>query len=247
MAGHSKFKNIMHRKGAQDAKRAKIFTRLGKELSVAVKQGADPDGNARLRAAIAACRAANMPKDNIDKVLKKAETGDLSDYSEIRYEGFGPEGVSIIVEALTDNKNRTASEVRTVFNKFNGNLGENGCVAYLFDKIGSIIYPSSSGKIDNFIEFSIENDTKDIIEGNDFYEIVTKLENFNEITENFTKKFGNPDSANVIWKAKELVKVSENSILTTYKLISGLDDCEDVQNVFYNFELDDKYLAFIEQ
>jgi len=247
MAGHSKFKNIMHRKGAQDAKRAKIFTRLGKELSVAVKQGADPDGNARLRAAIAACRAANMPKDNIDKVLKKAETGDLSDYSEIRYEGFGPEGVSIIVEALTDNKNRTASEVRTVFNKFNGSLGENGCVAYLFDKIGSIIYPSSSGKIDNFIEFSIENDTKDIIEGNDFYEIVTKLENFNEITENFTKKFGNPDSANVIWKAKDLVKVSENSILTTYKLISGLDDCEDVQNVFYNFELDDKYLAFIEQ
>ena len=247
MAGHSKFKNIMHRKGAQDAKRAKIFTRLGKELSVAVKQGADPDGNARLRAAIAACRAANMPKDNIDKVLKKAETGDLSDYSEIRYEGFGPEGVSIIVEALTDNKNRTASEVRTVFNKFNGNLGENGCVAYLFDKIGSIIYPSSSGKIDNFIEFSIENDTKDIIEGNDFYEIITKLENFNEITENFTKKFGNPDSANVIWKAKDLVKVSKNSILTTYKLISGLDDCEDVQNVFYNFELDDKYLAFIEQ
>ena len=198
MAGHSKFKNIMHRKGAQDAKRAKIFTRLGKELSVAVKQGADPDGNARLRAAIAACRAANMPKDNIDKVLKKAETGDLSDYSEIRYEGFGPEGVSIIVEALTDNKNRTASEVRTVFNKFNGSLGENGCVAYLFDKIGSIIYPSSSGKIDNFIEFSIENDTKDIIEGNDFYEIITKLENFNEITENFTKKFGHPDSANII-------------------------------------------------
>ena len=198
MAGHSKFKNIMHRKGAQDAKRAKIFTRLGKELSVAVKQGADPDGNARLRAAIAACRAANMPKDNIDKVLKKAETGDLSDYSEIRYEGFGPEGVSIIVEALTDNKNRTASEVRTVFNKFNGNLGENGCVSYLFDKIGSIIYPSSSGEIDNFIEFSIENDTKDIIENNDFYEIITKLENFNEITENFTEKFGHPESANII-------------------------------------------------
>ena len=247
MAGHSKFKNIMHRKGAQDAKRAKIFTRLGKELSVAVKQGADPDGNARLRAAIAACRAANMPKDNIDKVLKKAETGDLSDYSEIRYEGFGPEGVSIIVEALTDNKNRTASGVRTVFNKFNGNLGENGCVSYLFDKIGSIIYPSSSGEIDNFIEFSIENDTKDIIENNEFYEIITKLENFNEITENFIEKFGHPESANIIWKAKDLVKVSKNSILTTYKLVSGLDDCEDVQNIFYNFEFDDKDLALIEQ
>ena len=128
MAGHSKFKNIMHRKGAQDAKRAKIFTRLGKELSVAVKQGVDPEANPRLRAAIAACKAANMPKDNIEKVLKKAEMGDLSDYSEIRYEGFGPDGVAIIVEALTDNKNRTASEVRTVFNKFNGNLGKT--VAY---------------------------------------------------------------------------------------------------------------------
>ena len=246
MAGHSKFKNIMHRKGAQDAKRAKIFTRLGKELSVAVKQGVDPDGNARLRAAIAACRSANMPKDNIDKVLKKAETGDLSDYSEIRYEGFGPDGVSIIVEALTDNKNRTASEVRTVFNKFNGNLGENGCVSYLFDKIGSIIYPSSSGDIDKFIEFSIENDTKDIIENDDFYEIITNLENFTEITENFTKRFGIPESAEIIWKAKDLVNLSENSIQTTYKLITGLDDCEDVQNVFYNFELDDKYLALIE-
>ena len=122
MAGHSKFKNIMHRKGAQDAKRAKIFTRLGKELSVAVKQGVDPEANPRLRAAIAACKAANMPKDNIEKVLKKAEMGDLSYFSEIRYEGFGPDGVAIIVEALTDNKNRTASEVRTVFNKFNGNL-----------------------------------------------------------------------------------------------------------------------------
>ena len=246
MAGHSKFKNIMHRKGAQDAKRAKIFTRLGKELSVAVKQGVDPDGNARLRAAIAACRAANMPKDNIDKVLKKAETGDLSDYSEIRYEGFGPEGVSIIVEALTDNKNRTASEVRTVFNKFNGNLGENGCVSYLFDKIGSIIYPSSSGDIDKFIEFSIENDTKDIIENDGFYEIITNLENFTEITENFTKRFGIPESAEIIWKAKDLVNLSENSIQTTYKLITGLYDCEDVQNVFYNFEFDDKYLAMIE-
>ena len=138
MAGHSKFKNIMHRKGAQDAKRAKIFTRLGKELSVAVKQGVDPEGNPRLRAAISACRAANMPKDNIEKVLKKAEAGDINDFSEIRYEGFGPDGAAIIVEALTDNKNRTASEVRTLFNKFNGNLGENGSVSYLFERIGLI-------------------------------------------------------------------------------------------------------------
>ena len=131
MAGHSKFKNIMHRKGAQDAKRAKVFTRLGKELSVAVKAGVDPDGNPRLRSAIAACRAANMPKDNIEKVLKKAETSDGNEYSEIRYEGFGANGTALIVETLTDNKNRTASEVRSAFTKFNGNLGENGSLMLL--------------------------------------------------------------------------------------------------------------------
>ncbi len=247
MAGHSKFKNIMHRKGAQDAKRAKIFTRLGKELSVAVKQGIDPDGNPRLRAAIAACRAANMPKDNIDKVLKKAESGDLSDFSEIRYEGFGPEGVAIIVEALTDNKNRTASEVRTIFNKFNGNLGENGSVSYLFDKVGSIVYPSTAGDIDKFIEFSIENDTKDIIENEDHYEIITNLENFNETRESLILNFGDPENAEIIWKSKNLVQISESSVPTVFKLISGLDDCEDVQNVFYNFEMDDKDLNLIEQ
>ena len=138
MAGHSKFKNIMHRKGAQDAKRAKIFTRLGKELSVAVKQGVDPEANPRLRAAIAACKAANMPKDNIEKVLKKAEMGDLSDYSEIRYEGFGPDGVAIIVEALTDNKNRTASNLRTIFQKHGGGLGTQGSASHNFLQQGII-------------------------------------------------------------------------------------------------------------
>ena len=247
MAGHSKFKNIMHRKGAQDAKRAKIFTRLGKELSVAVKQGVDPEANPRLRAAIAACKAANMPKDNIEKVLKKAEMGDLSDYSEIRYEGFGPDGVAIIVEALTDNKNRTASEVRTVFNKFNGNLGENGCVSYLFDRIGSIIYPSNSNDFEKFLDFSIETDTKDIIESGEFYEIITNLESFNDIREKFSSKFGDPDEANIIWKSKEHVDLNENSIQTIFKLINGLDDCEDVQNVFYNFDFDDKSLQLLEE
>ncbi len=247
MAGHSKFKNIMHRKGAQDAKRAKIFTRLGKELSVAVKQGVDPEANPRLRAAIAACKAANMPKDNIEKVLKKAEMGDLSDYSEIRYEGFGPDGVAIIVEALTDNKNRTASEVRTVFNKYNGNLGENGCVSYLFDRIGSIIYSSNSNDFEKFLDFSIETDSKDIIESGEFYEIITNLESFNDIREKFSRKFGDPDEANIIWKSKENVDLNENSIHTIFKLINALDDCEDVQNVFYNFEFDEKSLQTIEE
>ena len=246
MAGHSKFKNIMHRKGAQDAKRAKIFTRLGKELSVAVKQGVDPDGNPRLRAAISACRAANMPKDNIEKVLKKAAAGDINDFSEIRYEGFGPDGSAIIVEALTDNKNRTASEIRTVFNKFNGNLGENGSVSYLFERIGFILYLTSSGDLDEFIEFAIENDTMDFIDNDQSYEIITSLESFNEIREKFLDKFGDPDEANIIWKPINLIKISENSIQTVLKLINGLDDCEDVQNVFYNFEFDEKELSLIE-
>ena len=246
MAGHSKFKNIMHRKGAQDAKRAKIFTRLGKELSVAVKQGVDPDGNPRLRAAISACRAANMPKDNIEKVLKKAAAGDINDFSEIRYEGFGPDGSAIIVEALTDNKNRTASEIRTVFNKFNGNLGENGSVSYLFERIGFILYLSSSEDLDEFIEFAIENDTMDFIDNDQSYEIITSLESFNEIREKFLDKFGDPDEANIIWKPINLIKISENSIQTVLKLINGLDDCEDVQNVFYNFEFDEKELSLIE-
>ena len=246
MAGHSKFKNIMHRKGAQDAKRAKIFTRLGKELSVAVKQGVDPDGNPRLRAAISACRAANMPKDNIEKVLKKAEAGDINDFSEIRYEGFGPDGAAIIVEALTDNKNRTASEVRTLFNKFNGNLGENGSVSYLFERIWLILYLPSSGDLDEFIEFAIENDTRDFIDNEQSYEIITSLESFNEIRDKFFNKFGDPDEANIIWKPINLVKISEKSIQTVLKLISGLDDCEDVQSVFYNFQFDEKELSLID-
>ena len=188
-----------------------------------------------------------MPKDNIEKVLKKAEMGDLSDYSEIRYEGFGPDGVAIIVEALTDNKNRTASEVRTVFNKFNGNLGENGCVSYLFDRIGSIIYPSNSNDFEKFLDFSIETDTKDIIEIDEFYEIITNLENFNDIREKFSRKFGDPDEANIIWKSKEHLDLNENSIHTIFKLINALDDCEDVQNVFYNLEFDEKSLQTIEE
>ena len=188
-----------------------------------------------------------MPKDNIEKVLKKAEMGDLSDYSEIRYEGFGPDGVAIIVEALTDNKNRTASEVRTVFNKYNGNLGENGCVSYLFDRIGSIIYPSNSNDFEKFLDLSIETDTKDIIESGEFYEIITNLESFNDIREKFSDQFGDPEEANIIWKSKEHVDLNENSIQTIFKLINGLDDCEDVQNVFYNFEFDEKSLQILEE
>ena len=156
MAGHSKFKNIMHRKGAQDAKRAKKFTRLIKELAVAARGGTDPDSNPRLRTALSACRAANMPKDNIERILKKAEGGDGDNYDEIRYEGYGPGGVALIVEALTDNRNRTASEVRATFSKFGGNLGETGSVSFMFDRVGQITYPADTADADTMFEAALE-------------------------------------------------------------------------------------------
>ena len=156
MAGHSKFKNIMHRKGAQDKKRAKVFTRLIKELAVAARGGVDPDSNPRLRTALSAARAANMPKDNIERVLKKAQGNDAETYDEIRYEGYGPGGVALIVEALTDNRNRTASEVRATFNKFGGNLGETGSVNFMFDRVGQIIYPQDAADPDSMFEEALE-------------------------------------------------------------------------------------------
>ena len=239
MAGHSKFKNIMHRKGAQDAKRAKVFTRLGKELSVAVKAGVDPDGNPRLRSAIAACRAANMPKDNIEKVLKKAETGDGSEYSEIRYEGFGANGTALIVETLTDNKNRTASEVRSAFTKFNGNLGENGSVTYLFENIGQLIFSSSVADEEGILEVAIEFGAEDIISNEFSHEIITSIDSFNEIRESLSEKYGDPQEAGLVWKPKSIIDISETNASTLLKLLNALDDCEDVQNVFTNFEIPD--------
>ena len=200
MAGHSKFKNIMHRKGAQDAKRAKIFTRLGKELSVAVKMGSDPESNSRLRTAIASCRSANMPKENIQKVLKKAEMGDGLDYVDIRYEGYGPQGTAFILEALTDNKNRTASEVRSTFSKLNGNLAELGSVSYLFQKVGYICFPLDVCESEKFFEFAIEIGAIDVIYDNDLNEVYTETENFFSINEKLINEFGEALDASIIWK-----------------------------------------------
>ncbi len=236
MAGHSKFKNIMHRKGAQDAKRAKIFTRLGKELSVAVKFGIDPLGNARLRTAIAACRAANMPKDNIQKVLKKAETGGGVDYTDIRYEGFGPKGTAFIVEALTDNKNRTASEVRSTFSKFGGNLGEIGSVSFLFKKSGYICFPMEICDQDTFFEIVLELGAEDVVSENDVHEVYTNPENFSSINENLINKFGVSKESNLIWKPNEIIYFKEEDAETIIKLFEALDDLEDVQRVFSNFD-----------
>ena len=236
MAGHSKFKNIMHRKGAQDAKRAKIFTRLGKELSVAVKMGADPESNSRLRTAIASCRSANMPNDNIQKVLKKAEMGDGLDYVDIRYEGYGPQGTAFILEALTDNKNRTASEVRSTFSKLNGNLAELGSVSYLFQKIGYICFPLEACDPETFFEVAIDFGAIDVISENKLNEVFTETENFISINEKLINKFGEAVEASIIWKPNEIIYIKEKDSETIVKLYEALDEIEDVQNVYSNFE-----------
>src|SRR6056300_963417 len=176
MAGHSKFKNVMHRKGAQDAKRAKKFTRLIKELVVAAKNGTDPEANPRLRTALLACRSANMPKDNIERVLKKAEGGDSEQYDEIRYEGYGPGGVAVIVEALTDNRNRTASEVRATFGKFGGNLGETGSVNFMFDRVGQIIYPADAAGDEAMFEGALEAGADNVESDENGHEVTTAIE-----------------------------------------------------------------------
>ena len=249
MAGHSKWANIKHKKAAQDAKRGKVFTKIIKELMVAAKTGgSDPEANPRLRQAISTAKAANMPSDTISRNIQKG-AGELEgvDYEELSYEGFGPEGVAIMIDVMTDNKNRTVAEIRHLMAKFGGNLGENGCVSYLFDRIGSIIYPANLNDFEKFLDYSIETDTKDIFESGEFYEIITNLESFNDIREKFSDQFGEPDEANIIWKSKEHVDLNENSIHKIFKLINGLDDCEDVQNVFYNFEFDEKSLQILEE
>ena len=192
MAGHSKFKNIQHRKGAQDKKRAKIFTRLIKELAVAARGGTDPASNPRLRTALAGCRAANMPKDNIERVLKRAEGGEGEQYEEIRYEGYGAGGTAFIVEALTDNRNRTASEVRAAFSKFGGSLGETGSVSFMFDKVGQIIYPVEIANVDSMFEAALEAGAQDVETDNDTHLVTTNPEEFNAAREKLEEIFGTP-------------------------------------------------------
>ncbi len=243
MAGHSKFKNIMHRKGAQDKKRAKVFTRLIKELAVAARGGTDPDANPRLRTALAAARGANMPKDNIDRVLKKAEGGDGDSYDEMRYEGYGPGGVALIVEALTDNRNRTASEVRATFNKFGGNLGETGSVNFMFDRVGQILYPASAGDADTVFEAALEAGADNIESDENGHEITTTPDDFNAVREVLEGDFGTPEEAGLAWKPQNTTPVNEDQAQTLLKLLDALDDLDDVQSVASNFDIPDEIMA----
>ena len=246
MAGHSKFKNIQHRKGAQDKKRAKVFTRLIKELAVAARDGTDPGSNPRLRTALAAARAANMPKDNIERVLKKAEGGEGEVYEEIRYEGYGSGGTAFIVEALTDNRNRTASEVRAAFSKFGGSLGETGSVSFMFDKVGQIILPADTADADTVFEAALEAGADNVESDETAHLITTAPEDFASAREQLEERFGAPEEAQITWVAQNTLEVEEDQARTLLKFIDVLEDNDDVQNISFNFEISDEIIAKID-
>ena len=242
MAGHSKFKNIMHRKGAQDAKRAKIFTKVGREITVAVKSSGEPDPekNPRLRVAISAVRAVNMPNDRIKKAIQSAiGGGDGADYVEMRYEGYGPAGVAVIVEALTDNRNRTAADVRSYFNKFGGNLGETGSVSFNFTRGGLISYEVDAADADTVMEAALEAGAEDVESSEDGHEILTTTEDFLAVREALEAALGAPQEAKIGWKPNITVDLAEDKASTMLKLIDTLEDHDDVQAVFYNAEISD--------
>ena len=244
MAGHSQFKNIMHRKGRQDAMRSKLFSKLSKEITVAAKNGGpDPDGNPRLRLAIQNAKAQSMPKDNIERAIKKSEGGDADTYEQIRYEGYGPGGVAVIVEALTDNRNRTASAVRAIFTKNGGNLGETGVVSFMFNRVGEIVYPASVGDAEKVLEAAIEAGADDVSSDEDSHTIICSFENIGEVAGALESILGESESVNIVWKPQNTVAVDEEKAQTLMKLMGALDDDEDVQNAFANFEVSDEIMA----
>ena len=247
MAGHSKFKNIMHRKGAQDARRAKKFARLTKELQVAVRGGTDPSSNPRLRSALSACRAVNMPKDNIERVIKKAEDGENSNLEEIRYEGYAPGGVALIVDALTDNRNRTAAEVRSSFTKYGGNLGETGSVSFMFNNVGQIVYKKNIMSEDEIFDIAIEVGADDVKADENNYEIITTVNEFNNVREKLESILGVPEQAELLWYPENNVQIDDERKATSIlKLLDTLDNCEDVQGVYGNFEINDEIIKKID-
>ncbi len=243
MAGHSKFKNIQHRKGAQDKKRAKIFSRLAKEITVAAKMGMpDPDSNPRLRTAILAARAQNMPKDNIERAIKKSADADGENYDEVRYEGFGPGGIGVIVETLTDNRNRTASDVRSTFSKSGGNMGETGSVSFMFDRVGSIEYGPDAADAETVFEAAIEAGAEDVVSGEDGHEIICSMEDLHGVVDVLAGVLGEPQAASILWKPQNDVPVDAESAEKVLKFMDALDDLDDVQNVYANFDIADEVM-----
>jgi YebC/PmpR family DNA-binding regulatory protein len=242
MAGHSQFKNIMHRKGRQDAARAAKFTRLVREIQIASKSGPDPAANPRLRSAIQAARAANVPKDNIERAIKKGQGGDGEDYQEVRYEGYGPGGVAVIVEALTDNRNRTASDVRAAFSKSGGSLGETNSVSFQFDRVGQIRFAADVASPDGMLEAAIEAGAADCASDETGHEIICEADDLAAVRDSLEAKFGPPEQAFLGWRPQVSVPVEDEKAETLFKLLETLDDNDDVQRVVANFEVSEAAL-----
>ena len=244
MAGHSQFKNIMHRKGRVDAVRSKVFGKLAREITVAAKLGTpDPAMNPRLRAAIIAARAENMPKDNIERAIKKAAGADGENYEDIRYEGYGPGGAALIVEAQTDNRNRTASDVRSAFTKSGGSLAETGAVAFMFDRVGVIDFPAKVADADTMLEAAIEAGADDVSSSEDGHEVICAQDSYGEVAKALEARFGEPSRTGLVWKAQNTIDVDDETGEKLIRLVEVIEDQDDVQNVYVNFALSDALMA----
>ena len=244
MAGHSQFKNIMHRKGRQDKARSKLFSKLAREITTAAKLGLpDPAMNARLRAAVLAARAENMPKDGIERAIKKASGSDAEHYEDMRYEGYGPGGVAVIVEVLTDNRNRTAGDVRAAFTKSGGNLAETGAVSFMFDHVGAVEFDAKVASGDQMLDAAIEAGAEDVVSNENGHEIYTSAVLLGEVTKALEAKFGEPRKAALVWKPKNTIAVDDDKGEKLLGLLESLNEHDDVQNVYANFEMSDAVLA----
>jgi YebC/PmpR family DNA-binding regulatory protein len=248
MAGHSKWANIQHRKGRQDAVRSKLFSKLAKEITVAAKMGdPDPDKNPRLRLAVKEAKSSSVPKDVIDRAIKKSQVGEGENYEEIRYEGYGPAGVALIVEALTDNRNRTASSVRSLFNKFGGNMAETGAVSFMFDRKGQVSYGVEAGDADTIFEAAIEAGAEDVESGDDGHIIWCEATDLNEVSTALEATLGEAVSTKLVWKPQIVTEVDEAAGATLLKLLAALDDDDDVQTVTANFDMSDEVMELLSE
>ena len=244
MAGHSKWANIQHRKGRQDAARSKLFSKLSKEITVAAKMGdPDPDKNPRLRLAVKEAKSNSVPKDVIDRAIKKSQAGEGDEYEEIRYEGYGPEGVAVIVEAMTDNRNRTASNVRSIFGKSGGNLAETGAVSFMFDRVGFVSYPAEVGDTDTVFEAAIEAGAEDVESSEDGHEIYCQATDLNDVSTALEAALGEADTTKLIWKPQTTTPLDLDGAEKLMRLIDALEDDDDVQNVTANFDISDEVMA----
>ena len=244
MAGHSQFKNIMHKKGKQDKIRSKIFSKLAREITVAAKLGMpDPAFNPRLRAAVLAARGENMPKDNIERAIKKASGGDSESYDEIRYEGYGPGGTALILEVMTDNRNRTASDVRSYFTKSGGNLAETGAVSFMFDRVGLIEFDAAKASADDMLEAAIDAGADDVVSSEDLHEVYCEQTALNEVSKQLEAKFGEPKKSKLVWRPQNMITVDDEAGEKLMSLVEKLEEHDDVQHVYSNFEISDALMA----